>query len=183
MTPLERSIRALKLGLLALCISLVSLFIVIWNVANAEDITLTWQNPTETFTMAPAGPYENPAGTRIYMEVANVESPTADSYVIPDMKPGTYRFVAVSYDTEGVASPTSAEAEKTVTSFVAAAGSTAYQVVSISGGFWLLPVGTVDAETACNLDQQVNGKYAVPIDAVTMTNPSSQPLVVVADCG
>ena len=148
-----------------------------------EDISLSWSNPTETFTMTTAGAYTNPAGTKIYMEVAEIADPVATSYVLPDMKPGTYRFVAVSYDTEGVASPVSTEAEKVVTSFKALAGATVHQIVTINNAIWLLPIGTVDADTECITEQSVNGMYAVPVDAITWSPGSTaRPPLVVANC-
>lgn len=148
-----------------------------------EDINLSWTNPTGTFTLADAGPYTNPAGTKIYMEVAEVADPNATSYVLADMKPGTYRFVAVSYDTEGVASPVSNEAEKVVTSFKAPAGATVHQIVTINNAIWLLPIGTVTADTECITEQSVNGMYAVPVDAITWSPGSTaRPPIVVANC-
>lgn len=160
---------------------LIALFIAI--PADAEDITLSWVNPTETFTMTTAGAYTNAAGTKIYMEVASLEDPEATGYVLPGMKPGTYNFVAVSYDTEGVASPVSNEAEKVVTSFKATAGTQVHQVVTIKDGFWLLPIGTVEADTECIVDQEINGMHAVPVEAVTWSPGSTaRPPMVVAVC-
>ena len=150
---------------------------------QAEEITLSWTNPTETFNMTPAGAYTNPGGTKIYLEVADLTDATATTITLPPYKPGTYRFVAVSYDDQGVASPVSSPAEKVVTSFRALAGSTVHQVVTINNGLWLIPIGTVAADTECIPDQQVNGMYAVPVASVTWNSgTTARPPLVVAAC-
>lgn len=156
--------------------------------AYAGDVTLSWTNPIETFTLTPAGPYDNPAGTKIYLEVGNVADPTADSFVLPDMKPGTYKFVAVAYDDQGVSSPVSSEAEKVVTEFTTT--NVMVKIVSkIPGGFLLLGVGTTPLGTPCDVTQVVNEHYAVPFDAILWSDPARNagtaplPLLVVAQCG
>ena len=53
----------------------------------AEDITLTWANPTETMSVVTAGPYDNPAGTKIYLEVGNLADPVAESFILPRRSP------------------------------------------------------------------------------------------------
>lgn len=165
---------------------LIACAVVLWLVlggrAKADEVTLTWTNPTDNEQCTAGGTYDNPAGTRIWQLVADITDPTESTFTLPGYLPGDYTFVATSYSTDGVGSRISGEAEKTVTAFTAAAGSMVYQVVSISGGFWLLPVGTLDVDEGCNVDHQVNGKYSVPVASVTMTNPASRPIVVVADC-
>jgi hypothetical protein len=149
----------------------------------AETITLSWTNPTETITYTPAGPYTNPAGTRIWMLVADVNDPDATSFTLSSQPPGEYIFVATSYDDEGHESQVSGKATKTVSSFKALANSTVYQVVTIKNGFWTLPIGTLSADTECIVDHMVNGKYAVPQDNVVWAEGSSaRPPLVVADC-
>jgi hypothetical protein len=150
----------------------------------AEAVTLTWTNPDRTFTLADAGPYTNPAGTKIYLKVAETTDPNVTSIEVPNMKPGTYEFVAVSVDDQGVSSPTSNFATKEVTSFKALAGSTVYQIVTIKDGLWALPIGTLSVDTECIADQSVNGKYAVPQTNVQWAAGSTaRPPLVVADCG
>lgn len=162
--------------------------------SKADDITFTWTNPTETFTMTTAGPYTNPDGTKLYMEVADITDPNAESFVLPNMKPGTYRFVAVSYDDQGVSSPVSSATEKVVTEFV-----TTNIVVKIvtktqlvpgqPGTFLLLGVGTIPLGTPCILGTEVNDHYAVPFDDIVWSDPNRNngtaelPLLVVAECG
>jgi hypothetical protein len=174
------SVTALILSVIAIVSSCVSLI----SSAHAEDVTLSWTNPDRTFTMNDAGPYTNPAGTKIYLMVESTSDPAATTLTLPDMKPGTYEFVAVSVDDQGVSSPVSSPATKTVTSFKAPAGSTVYQVVTISNGLWALPIGTLSADTECIVEQTVNGKYAVPQDNVTWSpGATARPPLVVADCG
>jgi hypothetical protein len=151
------------------------------ELVRAEDTTLTWTNPTGGEECVAAGPITL-AKTQIWQLIGETDSPDATSYVIEGLMPGVYTYAATAVDDTGRVSRLSGTTEKTIVSYSAPAGSTAYQVVSISGGFWLLPVGTLNDDTECNVDQSVNGKYAVPLTAVTMTNPTSQPLVVVADC-
>ncbi len=148
--------------------------------AVADDIMLTWTNPDRTFTMTDAGAYTNPGGTKIYMEVADTADADIQSFVIPNMKPGTYKFVSVSYDDQGVASPVSNEAEKTVTSFVTI-DPAVYIVAKIPGNFLLLVVGTVPLGTPCNPSVEVNGHYSVPSDQVTWTG--AHDVIAVAKCG
>lgn len=164
---------------------LVALFV---SPALAEDVTLTWTNPTDTFTMTAAGPYTNAAGSKIYMEVADTADPNSETAVLPNMKPGTYNFVAVSYDDQGVASPVSGESTKVVTEWVVA--NIVVKIVSKTpSGFLLLGVGTIPLGTACDLTQEVNGHYVVPQDTVIWSDPARNagtaplPLVVVAQCG
>ena len=149
----------------------------------AEAITLSWTNPTETVSYVPAGPYTNPAGTRVWVLVADIADPDATSFVLPAQPPGEYFFVATSYDTDGHESQVSGKASKTVTSFKAFANSTVYQVVTIKDGFWTLPIGTLSADTDCIVEHTVNGKYAVPQDNVVWAQGSTaRPPLVVADC-
>jgi len=155
---------------------------------QAGEVTLSWTNPTEKMSLTPAGPYDNPAGTKIYLEVGNIADPAAVSFVLSNMTPGTYRFVAVSYDDQGVSSPVSTEAEKVITEFVTT--NIVVKIVSkIPGGFLLLGVGTIPLGTTCDLTQEVNGHYAVPFNNIVWSDPARNagtaplPLIVVAICG
>lgn len=154
----------------------------------AEGVTISWSNPDRTFNMVDAGPYTNPAGTKIYLEVANIIDSAAETVVLPDMKPGMYRFVAVSYDDKGESSPVSSAAEKVVTEW--AVTNIVVKIVSkVPGGFLLLGVGTVPLGTPCDVTEELKGHYAIPQDAVVWSDParnagtSPLPLVVVAKCG
>ena len=96
--------------------------------------------------------------------------------------PGDYQYVATSYTTDGEESRVSGKAEKTVTQFTAATGTVVYQPVSITNGFWLLPVGTVSADVECIINQNVNGKYAVPTTSVSWSPGVVPKPLVVSDC-
>ena len=172
-----RGLALIALGLLALGI--------VSQAAHGDDITLSWTNPTQTETCTNAGPLTNPAGTRIWMLVADIPDPEQNitSYVIEDQLPGTYDFVATTYDTDGSESRVSGKATKEVTSFIAPSGSTVYQAVTIASGFWFVPMGTVAADTDCDVNTVANGRYRIPIDSVTW-NPGvdARPVVVFANC-
>lgn len=152
-------------------------------VVVAGETTLTWTNPTDTESCSPAGAYTNPGGTKIFMEVADIPDPDQliSSHTLPGLLPGTYRYMAVSYTTDGVLSRTSGEAEKVITDFVTT-GTTVFYVVQQPGTFVLLSVGSIPTGVPCDVTQEVNGKYAVPTDQVTWTG-TVRPLVVVAECG
>jgi hypothetical protein len=160
---------------------LICVLVLVSTCVRAEDTTLSWTNPTDTFEMTSAGPYTNPAGTKIYQLVAVVNDPTAESVVLPALPPGEYTYVAVSYDADGVSSPVSGEATKTVTSFVAVAG-TVYYPIPQPNDVLMLPIGTVPVGTPCNPDLQVKGLFAVDTAAVIWAG-TARPLMVVAECG
>ena len=165
---------------------IITVCIVLWlafgGKAQADPVTLTWTNPTENEQCVAGGPYDNPAGTRIWQLVQDVTDPDTATITLPTYKPGTYTFVATSYNTDGTGSRISGEAEKVVTQFTAATGAVVYQPVSITNGFWLLPVGTVTADIECIVAQNVNGKYAIPTTGVTWSPGVVPKPLVVADC-
>lgn len=153
------------------------------ELVRAEDVSLSWTNPTGEESCTAAGPLTDLAGTRIWQLVAEIDDPTAESVVLPAMLPGSYQFVATSYTESGSESRVSGTASKTVATFTAVAGSPVYQVVTIKNGFWLLPIGTVSGDTACIVGQTVNGKYAIPNTAVNWSaGATARPVLVVADC-
>ena len=151
------------------------------TMAFAGDVTLNWTNPTKGETCTDAGAITL-TGVRIWQLVAQIDNPSQTSYVVNALKPGEYLFAATALDDQDNESRISGRASKTVDSFVAKVGAQVYQSVSIKGGYWLLPVGTIKTETACDITQSVNGKYAVPLSAVDFTG-TTEPLVVLADCG
>ena len=79
----------------------------------AADVVLSWTNPTDTEQCTAGGPYDNPAGTRIWRLIADIPDPTADAFTLVGYKPGNYTFVATSYSTDGTGSRISGEADKT----------------------------------------------------------------------
>lgn len=173
--------KRLKYLFIALTIGLFGYFAVS-ELVRAEDITLSWTNPTGTESCTNAGPLTTLAGTRIWQLVAEINDPAATTATLNAKLPGDYQYVATSYTTDGEESRVSGKTTKTVASFIAVAGAVAYQPVSINNGFWLLPVGTVRADVQCITTQTVNGKYAVPSDSVSWSPGVVPRPLVVADC-
>lgn len=172
---------------------LLVLFLLLWLAfgtppVHAGDVTLSWTNPDRTFTLVDAGAYTNPAGTKVYLEVADTDDPIATGITISDLEPGTYNFVVVAYSDTGIPSPVSGAATKEVTDFVVT-GIVVKILVKIPGDFLLLGVGTVPLGTPCNTGIDVKGHYAVPFDDIVWSDPARNagtaelPLVVVAKCG
>lgn len=166
---------------------LIAVMIVVWLVflepAEAEDITLSWTLPTgsEVCTNDPTVP--DIQATRVWQLVKET-GPTDTSTVLPNMLPGDYTYVASVVDTQGQVSRFSGTTTKTVTAFIAPAGTTVYQPVSISTGFWMIPMGTVTADTQCDETQRANDYYRVPTSAVTWNEGvTAEPVFVVAACG
>ncbi len=154
------------------------------ELVRADDVTLTWTNPTGQEQCTEAGPLTTLAGTRIWELVAEIDDPAATTVTLNGKLPGEYQYVATSYTTDGEESRVSGKTTKTVTEFMAVAGATAYQVVTINNGFWLLPIGTVSADTECIVNQSVNGKYAIPTSSVSWSpGATARPVLVVSDCG
>lgn len=145
--------------------------------AMAEDITLSWQNPTQQETCTDSGT-TTIDGINIWQKIATIDSP-ASSYVIPAMKPGSYTYAATAFNADGE-SRLSGITTKDVVSF-GVVDERAYIVAKTAGKFLLLVVGTVPLGTACDVDTEVNGMNAVPIEAVTFTG--ARDVLVVAQCG
>ncbi|MDH3751768.1 MAG: putative Ig domain-containing protein, partial [Gammaproteobacteria bacterium] len=89
------------------------------NAVSLGSVTLNWTPPTENEDGTPlvdlAG-YKFYWGTTpgVYTNSETVPSPGISSYVIGNLVPGTYEFVATSYDTSGVESVYSNPATKVV---------------------------------------------------------------------
>jgi hypothetical protein len=149
---------------------------------SADDVVLSWTLPTGTEQYSDAGPYTNPGGTKIWQLVEDITDPEQDTITLAGYTPGVYKFVATAYDTEGVSSRVSGQAEKTVTSFKALAGAVVYQPVSITNGWWLLPVGTVSEDVECIVAERTRDKYAVPVSSVSWSPGVVPKPLVVADC-
>lgn len=145
--------------------------------AHAEDITLNWTNPTEQETCTNSGT-TTIDGINIWQKIATIDSP-ATEYVIPAMKPGSYTYAATAFNADGE-SRLSGITTKDVVSF-GVVDTRAYIVAKTAGKFLLLVVGTVPLGTACDIDTEVNGMNAVPIEAVTFTG--ARDVLVVAKCG
>ena len=151
------------------------------STCRAEDVTLTWNNPTEIVESVTAGPYENPAGTRIWQLVADIADPDITTVTLLGYEPGTYTFVATSYDTEGVSSDRiSGESEKIVEKMVVTNG-TAFIMARVTNAIVLLVAGTVPIDTECIVEQTINGLYAVPASTFIPTT-DADPVLVLAEC-
>lgn len=184
--------RGLFFGLwlpMALVLVLTFLFVLWVNDARAEDNTLSWTPPTGTEECSDTGPLQpgDLLGYRIYLRVADIADPSVTSYVFEDMPPGEYTYVSTAY-TANAESRLSGAATKTVTSFFAPAGSQVYQPVTISSGFWMIPMGTLSADTDCDVTTEVTSagtKYhRVPQDNLVWSPGSTaRPVMVVAECG
>jgi hypothetical protein len=160
---------------------LLLLYLLCISIVFAEDVDISWTNSDAAEECIPATPLPIEM-TRIWKLVTEVE-PTQTSYTISSQKPGEYVYAATHVDISGAESRLSGTANKVVTSFKASAGSIVYQVVTIRNGLWALPIGTLLVDTECILDQNVNGKHAVPQDNVDWSPGSTaRPPLVVADC-
>lgn len=176
--PKKQSITFYPLFIYALIA--VAMIVFLHDISQAEEVTLTWTNPTGQETCSDAGPLSDLAGTRIWQLVAEINDPTSESFVIPGLLPGEYQYVATSFTDSGEQSRISGSATKMVTEFTVTEG-TVKTVVRTDNRFLLLPVGTVPLGTSCDVENSVNGHYAVPRDQVTWSG-NVQPQVVVAEC-
>ena len=163
---------------------------------SAEDITLSWTNPTQTEDCTNAGPFGNPGGTRIWQLVVDIPDPdqSITEWVIENQKPGIYKYVGTSYDDTGVGSRISGEAEKTVTEWVTI--DTRVRAVFSTANNVILPiVGTVPLGTQCNVNVSITGpvfdddgitiitKEFYSVDSAEATFDGQDVPLVVAECG
>lgn len=132
--------------------------------------------------------------TKVLLNAAT--TPSTCAYTWPNAPVGN-ACVAVTQVTDGKESDQSAQSCLAVTppppSKPGAPGApvlklvttspTVYNVVQGQGVFALLPVGTAPLGTSCDSTQTVNGLFAVPKSAVTLTNPNSTATVLVSACG
>lgn len=142
-------------------------------VAKAGEVTLSWTNPTQQESCTNAGPLPDLAGTRIWMRVAEIDDPTAESVTLPALLPGTYQYVATSYDADGHESRVTQKAEKVIDTFKVGVDNTVYTTVKAEGKFLLIATGTVPEGTDCSTTQSVNGHYVVDPDLVAWSGTVS----------
>lgn len=163
---------------------------------QADDVILSWTNPTGTEVTSPGPAYTNPGGTRIWQMVADIPDPgqAIESHVLSAVKPGTYDYVATTYDDQGVESRLSGKTTKTVTAWVVT-DTRARIVAKTNSSVILSVVGTVPLGTACDVFLEITGPvygddgitieprafYAVDPDLVTFTGVRD--VLVVAECG
>lgn len=163
---------------------------------KADSVTLSWTNPTGTEECVAGPTYTNPGGTRIWQLVADIPDPgqTIESHVLLAVKPGTYDYVATTYDDAGVESRVSGKATKTVTEWVVT--DTRARIVAKTTNSVILPVvGTIPLGTACDVNLEITGPvfaddgitieartfYAVDVALVTFTGVGDA--LVIAECG
>ena len=144
--------------------------------AQAEDVVLSWTNPTSQETCTDAGS-TTIDGVHIWQLIDTI--PTLETLTIPALKPGSYTYAASAFNTDGE-SRLSGVTTKDVTGFVVV-DERAYIVAKLPSRFLLLVVGTVPLGTACDVDAEVNGFNAVPVSEVVFTG--ARDVIVVAKCG
>ena len=112
----------------------------------------------------------------------------AESTQIIVTTPGRWCFVGVHRNNSDAESRLSNVAFRTVMVVplppqnLTVEATTVYYVIQRTNRFVLLPVGTIPVGTTCSNTQYVNGYFAVDRNLVNWTS-STQPLVVVAQCG
>lgn len=187
----------------AACIALWAAFALCLSAspANAGDAALTWTLATQNTdgTAIPASGPTSLASTRVEWGSCSgsnfgtkagehtVATP-ATTYTITGLAPGTHCFRAYSRTVAGLESAPTNVVSKTVLQAppnppgnLAVADLVVYQFIGTDDAVALLPVGTVPAGTACDPQQSVNGRYAVPRAAVTWYG-NVKPRVVFAQC-
>lgn len=147
---------------------------------QAGDITLRWATPVTTENCYPSGPLDNLAGYRLYERVAEVADPESVEHTISGKVPGTYLYTVAAYDNQGSESQISESVSIEIETFLTVGGPV-YNVLKRDNRFVLLVVGNVPAGVTCDPEQQVNGRYAVPVSEVQWTG-TVRPVVVLADC-
>lgn len=175
---------------------LIAMIGLLFPVAEAEDVTLSWTNPTGTEITSPGPAYTNPGGTRIWQLIAEIPDPTQsiDTYTIPALKPGSYDFAATSYDDTGVESRITGKATKVVTDWTVI-DTRARIVAKTTNSVILSVVGTVPLGTACDVNIEIRGpvfgddgitienRTFYAIDPTSVTYTGVEDVLVVAECG
>jgi len=157
--------------------------------------TLNWSAPTQNedgSTLTDLSGFKVYVGAMAggpYVLLTTLAMSGATSYEMDGFAVGRHYLVVTAYNAEAIESRYSNEAvcrvyatpnppaNLTASRFV-------YTVTKTKNAFILTQVGEVPAGTACNGTQSVNGRYVVPVSAVTSwTIPvPPKPNVVVADC-
>lgn len=184
--------RARVLMLYGLILSLV--FMAEW--AHAGEAELTWTAPTQN---TDGSALTDLAGFKLYMGTTlggpypvsiDIADPAATTFTVPNLSEGTYYFVSTAYNSANPVqeSDFSNEATKTILplvpmppSMLTVVNELVWDIVKQDNKYVFLGVGTVPMGTQCDPTQTVNGRYAVPNDAVIWFG-NVRPPVVVADC-
>lgn len=164
----------------------------------AGEANLSWVIPTEN---TDGSPYTNYGGYKLYYgtmtgsvtdNVIVIPDSTAviTTYRITELADGDYQFAITAYNDLGLESELSDRAYKTVVTGTpplppeltfSTYETGIYNVVKKANGFVFVYAGSVPLNTPCDVNQHVNGYYAVPVSAVTWTG-SVRPIVVVGRC-
>ena len=190
---------------LKVCLSAVA---VSWLMLAAAPLWAQ-EEPTGSATLSWTALVENTDGTPLvdlagywiyyglasgdYTETIKISNASLTSWVVDELIPDTYYFVATAYNAAGVESAPSNEAVKNVEAplipnpptglphFVTVAESV-YTIFRQPGKIILVPVGTIPLGTACDVTQTVNGRYSVPMDDVEWSG-NIDPVIIFAECG
>lgn len=186
-------------------IGLYFLVLFIPNVSEADTVSLSWQNATQN-TDGTAIPATGDAALDVtvlsYSECdpgdvlkpirTTLEVPaTVLGFTVEMTTPGDFCFAAYHRNVAGTWSALSNVAKKTVVGVPPVEpplvdpkviDTRAYSVAKIDDGFLLIVIGSVPLGTPCDINQTVNGKYAVPHTEVTFSGINDSGTVV-ADCG
>lgn len=176
---------------LAITLSLLSLS------AYAGTAIVSWTPPTMN---TDGTTYTEYGGFKIYYNLRGATSGyvvnipdttnTINTYTIRDLSVGIWDFQMTAYNSSGRESERSTTVSKTILGDTTPLppGSTfvstetyVYNLVKRDNGFALVAVGTIPLNTPCDANQTVNGKYAVPVSAVTWLG-TVKPIVVVTSC-
>ena len=148
--------------------------------AHGGDLSATWTAPTGNCNNTPLTDLQ---GYRVRWGSGSTQLPaTATSYAIPNLTPGTWWLNVAAFNSTGEESQyvagwkTIAPAEfvtksTTVYTFFRSGGN-----ITVTGTLHRVPLGTV-----CDATQSVNGKYKVPLEAVTWSG--TKLTAALADCG
>jgi len=163
------------------------------GLAHAGSAVLTCTPPTQN---TDGSALTNLAGYRfIYgtspttlSQTVQVATPATCGVTIPNLTAGTWYFAAKAYTTTGLESAASATVSKTIVdappnppSGLTVSQVVAFAVVKQVDRFVFVRVGTVPANTVCDVTQPVGAYYVVPRAAVTW-DANVKPDVVVAQC-
>lgn len=191
--------------ILSVIVSVFVLFTV--PIANATDVTISWQNATKN-TDGSDIPIDTSdpgalASTTIYwgacLDDDTPSEPLLEQTVLTTVPgqqestsviittPGRWCFIGEHKNNAGSVSDLSNPAFKEIASVpmppdnLMVQDEVVYYVVQRENRFALLPVGTIPVGTGCVGTEYVNGFYVVPREEVTWSG-NTQPLVVVAQC-
>ena len=146
-----------------------------------RDVEMTWVAPTKN---CDGTPLTDLTGYKLRWGTAqhDIASPTATSYTIPNLRPGTWWVSIAAYNSKGVESQFVSGWQTVPPEALKTVAATVYTVVKAQDRFVFLPVGSVPVGTQCDVTQPVGKYHVIQRGGVTWSG-STRPVVVVADCG